>query len=200
MNSTKKESIAINALINEAEESHNKVFGNKINITNQNQEGIYEFKIKNFEDENNITSVEMEYYIEILTDISDLIKIELYKKDSNKKDDIVGEIPVQVKGTNTKNKHNETYYDVEIVDIQAYQKTKTETIYFVVEIDKNRGTKIYYKIFDQKTIEEILQLAQNQKKKRLKFMKLKNNELVKICIEFIKQKNIIKGVPWRRRR
>ena len=48
----------------------------KINITNQNQEGIYEFKIKNFEDENNITSVEMEYYIEILTDISDLIKIE----------------------------------------------------------------------------------------------------------------------------
>lgn len=54
---------------------------NKINITNQNQEGIYEFKIKNFEDENNITSVEMEYYIEILTDISDLIKIELYKND-----------------------------------------------------------------------------------------------------------------------
>ena len=53
----------------------------KINITNQNQEGIYEFKIKNFEDENNITSVEMEYYIEILTDISDLIEIELYKND-----------------------------------------------------------------------------------------------------------------------
>ena len=53
----------------------------KINITNQNQDGIYEFKIKNFEDENNITSVEMEYYIEILTDISDLIKIELYKND-----------------------------------------------------------------------------------------------------------------------
>ena len=53
----------------------------KVNITNQNKEGIYEFKIKNFEDENNINSVEMEYYIEILTDISKLIEIELYKND-----------------------------------------------------------------------------------------------------------------------
>lgn len=160
MNSTKKESIAINALINEI----NKYDNLQENFNKRDKIPVWDGKI------------------------------ELYKKDSNKKDDIVGEIPVQVKGTNTKNKHNETYYDVEIVDIQAYQKTKTETIYFVVEIDKNRGTKIYYKIFDQKTIEEILQLAQNQKKKRLKFMKLKNNELVKICIEFIKQKNIYKKV------
>ena len=61
MNSTKKESIAINALINEI----NKYDNLQENFNKRDKIPVWDGKI------------------------------ELYKKDSNKKDDIVGEIPVQ---------------------------------------------------------------------------------------------------------
>ena len=60
-------------------------YGNPINITNKNQEGIYEFKVKNYEEtinlEKNITQVGLNYYIEILNPIDKSIKIELYKNE-----------------------------------------------------------------------------------------------------------------------
>ncbi len=60
-------------------------YGNPINITNENQEGIYEFKVKNYEEtinlEKNITQVGLNYYIEILNPIDKSIKIELYKNE-----------------------------------------------------------------------------------------------------------------------
>lgn len=60
-------------------------YGNPINITNKNQEGIYEFKVKNYEEtinlEKNITQVGINYYIEILNPVDKSIKIELYKNE-----------------------------------------------------------------------------------------------------------------------
>lgn len=60
-------------------------YSNPINITNKNQEGIYEFKVKNYEEttnlEKNITQVALNYYIEILNPIDKSIKIELYKNE-----------------------------------------------------------------------------------------------------------------------
>lgn len=124
-------------------------------------------------------------------------KIELYKGDSNKTIDIVGEIPVQIKGTDAKNnKEAETYYDVKISDIENYRKTNVGTIYFVVEIDENRNTKIFYKEFDLKTIEKILEetKTKNNKTKRFKFATLANNSLSTICIEFINKLKIYKEI------
>lgn len=51
----------------------------KINITNQNKSGEYIFKVKNYDE--NVTDVDMEYYIEILNKIDKNIDIKLYKND-----------------------------------------------------------------------------------------------------------------------
>lgn len=112
----------------------------------------------------------------------------LYKNDTSKKSDLVGRIPVQVKGTDAKiNVKNGTYYDIEIVDIENYKKDHKGAIYFVVEIKEDRTTKIYYKIFDLKTIDDILEKnKENQKTKRFRLEELKPGELDAICISFIK--------------
>lgn len=125
--------------------------------------------------------------------------IELYKNDSNKTTDIVGIIPVQVKGkkATTKSKvEKETYYNVKISDIENYRKTNIGTIYFITEIDSNKNTQIYYKVFDLKTIEQILEENKTKKTntKRLKFKPLEKNKLVSICIEFINNLKIYKEI------
>ena len=49
---------------------------------NENDEGIYEFKVKNYNEQEQITEVDMEYYIEILNDLENLgIEIKLLKND-----------------------------------------------------------------------------------------------------------------------
>lgn len=56
--------------------------GNSLEINNQNKEGIYEFKVKNYNDNGEITQVDMEYYVEILDDLSNKgIDIKLLKDD-----------------------------------------------------------------------------------------------------------------------
>lgn len=54
--------------------------GNKVNITNQNPIGEYEFKVRNYKNQDDITEVDMEYYVEILTPINKNIKINLLKE------------------------------------------------------------------------------------------------------------------------
>jgi len=54
-------------------------------------------------------------------------KIELYKKDSNKTTDIVGIIPVQVKGQNIKTKSNHNKKQEPINTHKNKQKTKPTT-------------------------------------------------------------------------
>lgn len=116
--------------------------------------------------------------------------IEVYKKDSNKTTDIVGIIPAQIKGKlvdNFKLFEEELSYNVKISDIENYRKINMPTIYFVVGIDKNKNTQIFYKVFDLKTIEEILKKnkSENRKTKRLLFKKLEKNKLFSICIKII---------------
>lgn len=53
----------------------------KLNINNQNREGIYEFKIKNHNETGEITQVDLEYYIEILSPENEAISFKLYKED-----------------------------------------------------------------------------------------------------------------------
>ena len=126
-------------------------------------------------------------------------RIELYKSDSNKASEIIGEIPVQVKGRDaqiSRSKDEQVYYDVKITDIENYRKSNIGAIFFVVEIDKSRNTQIFYKEFDLKTIEKILEENQNKntKTKRCCFTPLKNNNLVSICIEFINKLKIYKEI------
>ena len=56
--------------------------GSSLEINNENDEGIYEFKVKNYNEQEQITEVDMEYYIEILNDLENLgIEIKLLKND-----------------------------------------------------------------------------------------------------------------------
>lgn len=179
MNSSKTESIAISAIINEI----NKYDNLQENLRKRDKEPVWDGKI------------------------------ELYKKDSNKTTDIVGIIPVQVKGQNIKQKNkirisqktntkaeeqtrNEAYYNVKISDIENYRKSNIGAIYFITEIDEYKKSQIYYKVFDLKTIEQILEenKIKSHKTKRIKFTPLKENKLVSICVDFIKNLNIYKEI------
>ena len=122
MNSDKKESIAITAIINEVNKYDN-LFED---LKKRDKEPVWDGCLN------------------------------LYRKDSSKNTDIVAKIPVQVKGTDAKNNEKGVFYDAEIENIKNYRKTNMGTIFFVVEIDKKRKTKIYYKVFDLKTIEETI--------------------------------------------
>lgn len=88
-----------------------KVENNKpVNINSKNNKGIYEFKVKNY-DEKNITQVDLEYYIEILSDINKNISVKIYKDDkvldiNNKKTETF---------LITKDKKQEDNYKIEIV-------------------------------------------------------------------------------------
>lgn len=54
-----------------------------IDITASNNSGIYTFKVKNYDNQNKVTQVDLKYYIEILSNLDDSINIELYQ-DQNK--------------------------------------------------------------------------------------------------------------------
>lgn len=179
MNSSKTESIAISAIINEI----NKYDNLQENLRKRDKEPVWDGKI------------------------------ELYKKDSNKTTDIIGIIPVQVKGQNIKQKNkirisqktntkaeehtrNEAYYNVKISEIENYRKSNIGAIYFITEIDEYKDSQIYYKVFDLKTIEQILEenKTKNHKTKRIKFTPLEKNKLVSICLDFVKNLNIYKEI------
>lgn len=57
----------------------------QIDITAANNYGIYTFKIKNYNNENKITDINLKYYIEILSNLDESIEIELFQ-DENKID------------------------------------------------------------------------------------------------------------------
>lgn len=50
-----------------------------IDITSKNNSGIYEFKVKNYNNEGKITEVDLKYYIEITSNMDEEIKLELYE-------------------------------------------------------------------------------------------------------------------------
>lgn len=53
-----------------------------IDITAANSTGIYSFKIKNYNDQNKLTQVDLKYYIEILSNADESINIELYQNEN----------------------------------------------------------------------------------------------------------------------
>lgn len=162
MNSTKKESIGISAIINEV----NKFDNIHEELNKREKEPVWDGNLA------------------------------IYKKDDYKKSESIGRIPVQVKGReSTEPNKKEIFYDIELVDIENYRKDNKGAIFFVVEIFPDRSTKIYYKIFDLKTVEEILtENIKGRKTKRFKLKQLEENELIRICIKFIENLRIYKNI------
>lgn len=56
--------------------------GSSLEINNSNKEGIYEFKIKNYNEQGEKTEVDLEYYIEVLNDFENNgIEINLFRNE-----------------------------------------------------------------------------------------------------------------------
>ena len=56
--------------------------GSSLEINNSNREGIYEFKVKNYNEQGEKTQVDLEYYIEILSDLENSgIELKLFRND-----------------------------------------------------------------------------------------------------------------------
>lgn len=81
-----------------------------LSIDNRNKEGVYDFKIKNYDENEIVTEVDMEYYIEILTQLDKAITFKLYKNNE--------EIPICDNKTNiyylSNDKKQEDNYRIEI--------------------------------------------------------------------------------------
>ena len=82
-----------------------------VDITNSKNEGIYEFKIKNYDKTGNITEVDMEYNIEILSEEDKNLTFKIYKEDKE----------IEINGNKTKSyllskdKKQEDNYKIEII-------------------------------------------------------------------------------------
>ena len=59
-----------------------KIEGDKtLNINTVKDKEIYQFKVKNYDEDNKITEVDLEYYIEIMSKENENIKFKIYKED-----------------------------------------------------------------------------------------------------------------------
>lgn len=52
-----------------------------LNIDTSKEKKIYNFKVKNYDEANNVTEVELEYYIRIFSKENSNIKLKIYKED-----------------------------------------------------------------------------------------------------------------------
>lgn len=91
-----------------------------IDITSLNNCGTYTFKVKNYNEQNKITEVDLKYYIEILSNLDKSINIELYQGDekielNNKKTEYI-----QI----SKNQKEDREYQIKI----TYDKNKSNSI------------------------------------------------------------------------
>ncbi|EAE4732991.1 DUF4365 domain-containing protein, partial [Listeria monocytogenes] len=80
--------------------------------------------------------------------------IRIYNGPGERKRDLIGIVPVQVKGTTTKNIIKYNRHEIDIVDLTYYYKVGG-VVYFVVYVT-NKVPKIYYRDLLRIDIKEIL--------------------------------------------
>lgn len=115
---------------------------------------------------------------------------------SERKEDIMDFITVQVKGTQvTKLSLKEVSFDVDIADLKNYL-LYDGIMFFVVEIINNQKFRIFYNSLLPYDIQVLLNSTKKgQKQKRIKLKKIETSKFFKICNTFILNKNEQKGVP-----
>lgn len=96
-----------------------------INITALNNEGIYNFKIKNYNNENKITDIKLRYSIEILASVDKSIEIDLYQNEN--KIELNNNRTDYIEFSNKKREENS--YQIKL----RYEKEKSESISEIME-------------------------------------------------------------------
>lgn len=97
----------------------------QIDITELNNYGEYAFKVKNYNEQNKVTETDLKYYIEILSNTDDSVKIELYQNENkiNLKNNKTDYIQI------SKDRKEEREYKIKI----TYDKNKSNTIGDIME-------------------------------------------------------------------
>lgn len=96
-----------------------------IDITALNNTGTYTFKIKNYNEHNQITQTDLKYYIEILSNTDNSIDIELYQNEN--KIELINNKTEYIEIS--KDKKEEREYKIKI----TYDKDKSNTINDILE-------------------------------------------------------------------
>lgn len=111
--------------------------------------------------------------------------IDLYETKQITAENLLGTIPVQVKGKTAKKfstmpiKHN-----VKKVDLENFIQDGKGALYFIVEVLPSKETKIYYHVFTLENTNKILEnMKINAKTKSIEFEELKNNQLIEKVVE-----------------
>lgn len=124
--------------------------------------------------------------------------IYVFNNENMSVESMIGRVPVQVKGEDVeKFSGKEKKYTVDVADLRNYQKEGIGVIYFVVEIINSSNTKIYYRQLLPLDLNfELKKLKKNQKKRRIKFKELSQEEhssLYYVCRNFLNDSNHQKG-------
>ena len=90
-----------------------------LDITELNNYGEYNFKIKNYNDKNKVTEADLRYYIEILSNVDNSVNIELYQNEN--KIDLKNNKTEYIKIS--KDKKEERQYKIKV----RYDKNKSNT-------------------------------------------------------------------------
>lgn len=88
--------------------------------------------------------------------------ITLYKYQNSKKENMIGNIPVQVKGTTNKKILQKNEFPVKLIDLKNYYEGQG-VIYFVVYIYANATTKIFYRDLTRLELKDILKNPKGNK-------------------------------------
>ena len=115
--------------------------------------------------------------------------IYVYSSSGNKSNaDWIGKAAVQVKGKNLDSIDvQEVKYDLEVVDLKNYKK-EGGVLFFVVGIDENGDTKIFYKALTPYLINKLMAGKEEQGTIRTSFFifPTRKNEICNVVMDFIR--------------
>lgn len=115
----------------------------------------------------------------------------VYSEASKRKNNLIGKVPVQVKGQSCKKfAQNEFKFSIEITDLKNYL-IDGGILYFVVQVLESADKKIFYRILSVNDIEEILDSAKgvNTVSVNMYAFPKENNEVIKVVTELLKERN-----------
>lgn len=116
--------------------------------------------------------------------------IYVFPKGTSNKENLIGRVPVQVKGKKVVSKKITDFsYSVEITALQKYLQDGG-IIYFVVTFEENRTKTIFYKALLPFDLQRAIKNAANKKKKSIHLQKLPddNDSIRQLFIAFLQDK------------
>jgi len=132
-------------------------------------------------------------------------KIDVLEDDSEKAESWIGEVPVQVKGTEVEKFTKGTRtFPLEITHYRNFYKRGTGALLLVVEINKDGDSKVFYKQllpYDLRKIITIFGDGKKQKTKAVELRPLSETNLYRVCSLFLMESrkqapHLIENLPF----